>query len=157
MRRSKLDKIDRKILRMLQGDGRVSNVDLAKSVGISAPPCLRRMRALEEAGYIKSYHAKVNAANMGYGVTVFAMVKLTSQAEPDLQKFEKRMRELPSVRECYLLAGDVDYVLKIVAKDWDDYQKLLTGELTTAPNVTSIKSSLAVRLAKEEPGVPIEE
>lgn len=157
MRRSKLDKIDRKILKRLQTDGRISNVDLAKIVGISPPPCLRRMRALEQAGYIKSYHARVNAANMGYGVTVFAMVKLTSQADGDLRKFESRMAELPEVRECHLLAGDVDYVLKIVAKDWDDYQKILTGKLTTAPNVISVKSSLVMRPAKEETGVPIEE
>src|SRR5262245_10052175 len=99
MRRSKLDKIDRKILKSLQKDGRITNVELARNVGISAPPCLRRVRALEEAGYIKSYHAKVDAAALGYTVTVFAMVKLTSQAEQDIIHFEKRVREWPMVRE----------------------------------------------------------
>jgi DNA-binding Lrp family transcriptional regulator len=157
MRRTKLDKIDKKILRDLQEDGRITNVELAKRVGISAPPCLRRVRALETAGYIKSYHAKIDPASLGYGVTVWAMVKLTSQAEKDLNAFEKRIRELPIVRECHMLAGDVDFMLKIVAKDWDSYQNFLTHELTTAPNVTSVKSSLAIRASKEEPGVPIED
>lgn len=157
MRRTKLDKIDKKILRDLQDDGRITNVELAKRVGISAPPCLRRVRALETAGYIKSYHAKIDPSSLGYGVTVWAMVKLTSQAEKDLNAFEKRIRELPIVRECHMLAGDVDFLLKIVAKDWDSYQNFLTHDLTTAPNVTSVKSSLAIRASKEEPGVPIEE
>lgn len=157
MRRSKLDKIDKKILRDLQQDGRITNVELSRRVGISAPPCLRRVRALETAGYIKSYHAKVDPAALGYGVTVFAMVKLTSQAEKDLSAFEKKVRELPIVRECHMLAGDVDFVLKIVAKDWDSYQQFLTHDLTTLPNVTSVKSSLAIRASKEEPGVPIDD
>ncbi len=157
MRRSKLDKIDRKILRDLQHDGRMSNVDLAKSAGVSAPPCLRRVRVLESSGYIKGYHAKVDAAALGYSVVVFALVKLTSQAEKDLLAFEKRIGELEMVRECHMLAGETDFILKIVAKDWDSYQNFLTHELTTAPNVTSVKSSLAIRSSKDVPGVPIDE
>lgn len=157
MPRARLDKIDKKILRTLQTDGRITNVDLAKLVGISAPPCLRRMRALEEAGYIRSYHAKLDPVSMGYGVTIFAHVKLTSQAEADLQKFEQRVRELPMVRECHIVAGDVDFLLKIVAKDWDAYQNFMRTELTCMPNVTSVKSMLAMRNTKDEPGVPVEE
>jgi DNA-binding Lrp family transcriptional regulator len=157
MRRAKLDKIDKKILENLQADGRMSNVDLAKKVGISAPPCLRRVRALEEKGFIKSYHAKIDPAILGYGVTVFAMVKLTSQAEKDLTAFEKQIKAWSMVRECHMLAGDVDYILKIVARDWDSYQEFLTSHLTAAPNVTSVKSSLTVRSAKDQPGVPIED
>lgn len=157
MRRDKLDKIDWKILRNLQADGRMTNVDLAKDVGISAPPCLRRVRALEDAGYIKGYHARIDPASVGYTVTVFAMVKLTSQAEGDLKAFEKRVNELPMVRECHMLAGDVDFMLKIVARDWDSYQEFLSTELTAAPNVTSVKSSLAIRSAKNQPGVPLNE
>lgn len=157
MRRSKLDKIDKKILKTLQKDGRITNVELAKGVGISAPPCLRRVRALEEAGYIKSYHAKVDAAALGYSVTVFAMVKLTSQAEQDINQFEKRVREWPMVRECHMLTGETDYILKIAAKDWDSYQNFLTHDLIAAPNVTSVKSSLAIRSAKDEAGVPIDD
>lgn len=156
MRVAKLDKIDKKILRDLQADGRITNVELAKNVGISAPPCLRRVRALEDSGYIKSYHAKVDNASMGYTVTIFAMVRLTSQAETDLVEFEKRCDEWPMVRECHMLAGDVDFILKVVAKDWDNYQDFLTHTLTASPNVTSVKSSLAIRASKDKPGVPIE-
>lgn len=156
MRRVKLDKIDKKILMHLQNDGRMTNVDLAKHAGISAPPCLRRVRALEEAGYIRSYHARLDAVAMGYGVTVFAQVKLVSQAENDLKLFETLVREWPMVRECFMLAGDTDFLLKIVAHDWDDYQHFLTEKLTAAPNVTSVKSSLSIRATKETPGVPVE-
>lgn len=157
MRRSKLDKIDKKILQKLQANGRITNVELAKDVGISAPPCLRRVRALEAAGYIKSYHAQIDPSILGYSVTVFAMVRLESQAEKDLEKFEKHMAKLPMVRECHMLAGDVDFVLRVVARDWDSYQVFLTKELTSTPNVVSVKSSLAIRSIKDEPGVPIEE
>lgn len=156
MRGAKLDKIDKKILANLQDDGRMTNVDLAKNVGISAPPCLRRVRALEDAGYIKSYHAKVNHTALGYTVTVFASVKLTSQAEADLKNFEKKIASWPMVRESHMLTGDMDFILKIVAKDWDHYQEFLTHELTSAPNVTTVKSSLAIRSSKSVPGVPIE-
>jgi DNA-binding Lrp family transcriptional regulator len=157
MRRTKLDKIDKKILEILQADGRTSNVDLAKIVGISAPPCLRRVRVLEESGYIKGYNARIDPSILGYGVTVFARVRLESQAEKDLDAFEKLMVAQPIVRECHMLAGDVDFILRIVAKDWDSYQEFLTKELTCAPNVVSVKSSLAIRSAKDEPGVPIEQ
>jgi DNA-binding Lrp family transcriptional regulator len=156
MRRIKLDKIDRKILKNLQDDGRISNVDLAREAGISAPPCLRRVRALEEAGYIHGYHAKVDASVLGYSVTVFAQVKLVSQSENDLKRFEDLVANWERVRECWMLAGDTDFLLKVVAKDWDDYQNFLTHELTSATNVTSVKSALTIRSSKDKPGVPIE-
>ena len=156
MRRVKLDKIDRRILRDLQEDGRMTNVDLARRAGISAPPCLRRVRALEEAGYIRGYHAHVNAEAMGYGVTVFAHVGLNSQAEADLVAFENLARSWPMVRECHMLAGETDFLLKVVARDWDDYNSFLTTRLTAAPNVSHVKSALAIRASKHEPGVPIE-
>src|SRR4051812_34461003 len=108
MRRIKLDKIDRRILRDLQTDGRMTNVELAHRAGISAPPCLRRVRALEEAGYIRGYHADLNPEALGYGVTVFAQVGLNSQAEPDLKAFEALIRSWPEVREANMLAGDTD-------------------------------------------------
>jgi len=156
MKRVKLDKIDRKILKNLQENGRITNVELAKEAGISAPPCLRRVRALEENGFIKGYHAKVDPTVLGYGVTVFAQVKLVSQAENDLKKFEQLIISWEMVRECWMLAGETDFLLKIVAADWDDYQRFLTEKLTAAPNVTSVKSSLAIRASKDDPGVPIE-
>lgn len=156
MKRVKLDKIDRKILKNLQDNGRITNVELAKGAGISAPPCLRRVRALEENGFLKGYHAKVDPVALGYSVTIFAQVKLVSQAESDLKKFEQLINSWEMVRECWMLAGETDFLLKIVAHDWDDYQQFLTMHLTAAPNVTSVKSSLAIRASKDAPGVPID-
>ncbi|MFM2043236.1 MAG: Bkd operon transcriptional regulator [Pseudomonadota bacterium] len=156
MRRVKLDRIDRRILRDLQADGRMTNVELARRAGISAPPCLRRVRALEEAGYIRGYHADINPEAMGYHVTVFAQVGLSSQAETDLRKFEELVNSWGEVRECNMLAGETDFLLKIVAPDWDSYQKFLTSRLTAAPNVSHVKSSLAIRQSKFAPGVPID-
>src|SRR5918911_628230 len=156
MRHIKLDRIDRRILRDLQADGRMTNVELARRAGISAPPCLRRVRALEEAGYIRGYHADVNAEALGYGVTVFAHVGLASQAEPDLKAFELLVASWPEVREANMLAGETDFLLKIVAPDWDSYQRFLPTKLTAAPNVSHVKSALSIRQSKHEPGVPID-
>jgi DNA-binding Lrp family transcriptional regulator len=156
MQRVKLDLIDRKILADLQADGRMTNVELAQRVGISAPPCLRRVRALEEAGYIKGYHADLNPQQLGYGVTVFAMVGLNSQAEHDLVAFEQTVAGWAQVRECYMLAGENDFILKIVARDWDAYQTFLTRELTALQNVAHVKTALTIRCSKSEPGVPVD-
>ncbi|MEZ5673702.1 transcriptional regulator, AsnC family [Thalassovita litoralis] len=151
---SRLDPIDRKILAELQADGRMTNVELAKRVGISAPPCLRRVRTLEEAGFIRGYHAKVDSRELGFEVQVFAMVGLQSQAEVDLSKFEQRCRDWPLVRECHMLNGEVDFILKCVAPDLSTFQSFLTEQLTAAENVASVKTSLVIRCAKDEPGVP---
>ncbi|WP_323005989.1 Lrp/AsnC family transcriptional regulator [Pseudorhodobacter sp.] len=153
---SKLDLIDRQILAELQADGRMTNVELAKRVGISAPPCLRRVRTLEEAGYIKGYHANIDAREMGFEVQVFAMVRLHSQAEGDLSAFEARCRAWPLVRECHMLNGEIDFILKCVAPDLSTFQSFLTGDLLKAENVASVKTSLVIRGAKDEPGVPFE-
>ena len=156
MRRVKLDRIDRRILRDLQANGRMTNVDLARRAGISAPPCLRRVRALEEAGFIRGYHADINPETLGYSVTVFAQVGLSSQAEPDLKRFEGLVTSWSHVRECHMLAGETDFLLKVVAEDWDDYQRFLTTQLTAAPNVSHVKSALAIRCSKSLAGVPID-
>ncbi len=156
MQRVKLDRIDRRILADLQADGRMTNVELARRAGISAPPCLRRVRALEEAGYIRGYHADIESHALGYNVTVFAHVGLNSQAEADLRSFEDLVAAWPEVRECHMLAGETDFLLKIVAHDWDDYQRFLTTKLTAAPNISHVKSSLAIRNSKLQPGVPID-
>ncbi len=155
MRHVKLDKIDRRILRDLQEVGRMTNVELAQRAGISAPPCLRRVRALEEAGLIRGYHADINAEALGFGVTVFAQVGLASQAEPDLKAFEALVTSWPEVREANMLAGETDFLLKVVAVDWDSYQRFLTTKLTAAPNVSHVKSALAIRTSKYAAGVPI--
>ena len=153
---SKLDPIDRQILAELQADGRMTNVELARRVGISAPPCLRRVRTLEESGFIKGYHADVDARELGFEVQVFAMVGLQSQAEADLSAFEKRCREWPLVRECHMLNGEVDFILKCVAPDLSSFQTFLTEQLTAAANVASVKTSLVIRCAKDQPGVPFD-
>jgi DNA-binding Lrp family transcriptional regulator len=152
----KLDEIDRKILAELQADGRMTNVELAKRVGISAPPCLRRVRTLEEAGYITGYHAVVDARALNFEVQVFAMVGLQSQAETDLSAFEAKCREWPLVRECHMLNGEVDFILKCVAPDLSTFQTFLTSQLLSTPNVASVKTSLVIRGAKDEPGVPFD-
>lgn len=153
---TRLDPIDRKILAELQADGRMTNVELAKRVGISAPPCLRRVRTLEEAGYIRGYHAEVDSRELGFEVQVFASVGLVSQAEADLVAFEEKCREWPLVRECHMLNGEVDFILKCVAPDLSTFQIFLTSQLTSAENVASVKTSLVIRGAKDEPGVPFE-
>ncbi|MGJ8621701.1 MAG: Lrp/AsnC family transcriptional regulator [Yoonia sp.] len=153
---TKLDEIDRMILAELQADGRMTNVELAKRVGISAPPCLRRVRTLEEQGFIQGYHADVNARELGFEVQVFAMVGLVSQAESDLSAFEGRCRQWPLVRECHMLNGEVDFILKCVAPDLRTFQRFLTEELTSAENVASVKTSLVIRGAKDDPGVPFD-
>ena len=152
----KLDPIDRKILAELQADGRMTNVELAKRVGISAPPCLRRVRTLEESGFIQGYHAEVDERELGFEVKVFAMVGLHSQAEADLTAFEDACRGWPLVRECHMLNGEIDFILKCVAPDLTTFQTFLTGKLTAADNVASVKTSLVIRGAKDEPGVPFD-
>ena len=156
MAHTKLDPIDRMILAELQADGRMTSVELAKRVGISAPPCLRRVRTLEELGYIRGYHATVDARKLGFEVQVFAMVGLVSQAEADLSAFEQRCRDWPMVRECHMLNGEVDFLLKCVSPDLSSFQTFLTEELTAADNVASVKTSLVIRDAKDEPGVPFD-
>ena len=151
----KLDEIDLMILQLLQEDGRMTNVEISSRVGISAPPCLRRIRALEENGLLQGYHAVVNGKALGFEVKVFAMVGLHSQAEADLQAFEALCMDWGYVRECHMLNGEIDFVLKCVAPDLSSFQTFLTEKLTSAPNVASVKTSLVIRCAKDVPGVPI--
>jgi DNA-binding Lrp family transcriptional regulator len=157
MRRTKLDPVDRCILRELQTEGRITNVELARRAGISAPPCLRRVRALEAAGIIRGYHADLAPAALGFAVTVFAQIGLSSQAEADLVAFERLVAGWPEVREAHMLAGETDFLLKIVAADWDSYQRFLTTKLTAAANVSHVKSALTLRISKFTPGFPIVE
>ncbi len=133
----------------------MTNVDLAERVGLTAPPCLRRVRALEEAGAIQGYHAALDPASLGYTITVFAMVSLKSQAEADLTAFEQHVATIPEVRECHMLNGEIDFILKIVATDLRSFQELLTTQLTPAPNVSHVKTSLTIRTSKSLPGIPV--
>lgn len=155
MAKTTLDDIDCRILAELQRDGRITNVELARRIGISAPPCLRRVRALEAAGFVRGYRAEVDTALLGFGVTVFALVGLHSQAEDDLRAFEKRVEAWPEVRECYMLNGDIDFILKCVAPDLAKFQEFLTRRLTPAPNVAHVRTSLTIRQSKNLAGVPL--
>ena len=152
-----LDRIDRRLLCELQNAGRITNVELAQRVGLTAPPCLRRVRALEDEGVIRGYHADLDASKLGYAITVFALVSLRSQAEDALRQFEEHMRGLPEVRECHMLNGEIDFILKIVSRDLQSFQEFLTSKLTPAPNVASVKTSLTIRTAKQLPGVPLDD
>jgi DNA-binding Lrp family transcriptional regulator len=151
----RLDAIDHRILKELQDDGRMTNVELARRVGISPPPCLRRVRALEEAGFITGYRALLDEKRLGYEVTAFAMVHLSSQAEADLVAFEAFVRSEPLVRECWMLSGEIDFLLKCVAPNLSAFQALV-AELTAAPNVRNVKTTLTLRNAKNAPVVPME-
>src|SRR6266567_7442662 len=150
-----LDEIDLKILSEIQADGRITNVELAKRVGISPPPCLRRVRALEEAGYIQGYRGLLDPHRLGFDVTVFASVHLSSQADADLRAFEEFVRAEPLVRECWMLSGEVDFILKCVAPDMATFQKFVT-QLTAAPHVRNVRTSLVLHNSKYEAAVPLD-
>lgn len=150
-----MDPIDRQIVAELQSDGRMTNVELAQRVGLTAPPCLRRVRSLEDAGVIRGYYAALNPQSLGFTITVFAMVSLKSQAEADLRAFEDHIATLEPVRECHMLNGEIDFILKIVARDLQEFQSFLTTSLTPAPNVAGVRTSLTIRTAKALPGVPV--
>ena len=155
MRRDKLDRIDLKILTDLQADGRMTNVELAQRAGISAPPCLRRLRALEKAGYIRSYHARLDAEALGFEVTFFALIGLDSQAETVLKGFEAAVGAWPEVRECHMTRGPHDFVLKLVARN-TAHENELTQRLTSADHVARVQTIQVIRTARLEPGVPTE-
>ena len=152
---ARLDATDWRILKELMADGSITNLALAAKVGLSAPPCLRRVRALEESGLIKGYTALVDEAGLGYEVTAFAMVRLHNQAETDLRAFENRVLAWPFVREAHMLSGESDYMLKCVAPDLPAFQDFVLKDLTAAPNVASVKTSLTIRRSKLAPGVPV--
>jgi DNA-binding Lrp family transcriptional regulator len=150
-----LDEIDLKILAEIQADGRITNVELAKRVGISPPPCLRRVRTLEEEGYIQGYRGLLDPRRLGFDVTVFASVHLSSQADADLRAFEDFVRAEPLVRECWMLSGEVDFILKCVAPDMATFQEFVT-HLTAAPHVRNVRTSLVLHNSKYEAAVPLD-
>jgi DNA-binding Lrp family transcriptional regulator len=149
-----LDDIDRQILSELQADGRMTNVELARRVGISAPPCLRRVRALEEAGYITGYRARLDARRLGQDVQCFALVQLKSTAKTDLDAFDARIRSWPVVREGWTLSGEVDCLLSCVFPNLEAFQRFV-GELTALPNIRQVRTALALGKLKDEPPVPM--
>ncbi len=153
--RLRLDATDWRILRELQANGRISNVDLAEKAGITPPPCLRRVRALEQAGFVAGYHAALDEKMVGFDVVAFAMVGLHSQAEAELRAFENRLLTWPIVREAYMLSGETDYMLKCIAPNLPAFQDFVLKDLTAAANVAGVKTTLTIRRAKFEPGVAL--
>ena len=153
--KARLDAVDWKILKEMQADGRMSNVELARRVGISAPPCLRRVRALEEGGIIQGYRALLDEKALGFDLTAFVFVGLSSQAEADLVAFEEKVRAWQIVRECHLASGEIDFVLKCVAPDLRAFQTFVIEELTKTPHVESVRTSLVLRRVKDEAVVPM--
>jgi DNA-binding Lrp family transcriptional regulator len=154
-KRVKLDQIDQQILHDLQEDGRITNVKLAENVGISAPPCLRRVRALEKDGYILGYHAELNRARLDFKELFFALVGLSSQAQTILKGFEDQVSVWPEVRECHMIRGGGDFLLKIVARD-KEQRDALTMKLTSAENVIKVTTLETIRTSKGLPSVPLD-
>lgn len=151
---ARLDDTDRMILQILQADGRITNVELAGRLGMSPPPCLRRVRALEEAGYITGYRALIDERRLGFEVAFFAFVHLASQAGPDLKAFGDHVRAMPMVRESWTLSGDMDFILKCVAPDMKAFQAFV-AEMTALPNVRNVRTALALDKVKDEGAAPL--
>lgn len=152
-----LDDIDRRILAELQRDGRLSNVELAARVGLSASPCLARVRRLEREGILKGYVALVSPEALGLAITVFIQVALERQSERTLEIFETRVRAFPEVMECYLMTGDSDYLLRLVAPDVQALQRFIIQDLTTIPGVANIRSSFALKQVAYRTALPLSE
>lgn len=150
-----LDAIDRNILNHLQRNGRISNVDLAREVGLSPSACLRRMRELEASGLIDRYTAVLNQAAAGFDLSVFVQVTLERQIESALETFERSVADRPEVMECYLMTGDADYLLRVVVSDVAAYERFLKDHLTRIPGVASIKSSFALNRVKYDTALPL--
>jgi len=150
-----LDSTDRRLLRELQRDGSIRNDVLAERVGLSPSPTLRRVRALEEAGYVRSYVALLNAGRLGLGVRVLVELRLTVQDRDALDRFEKQVTAIPEVVECMTVLGDWDYVLTVVARNIEDYQRILLDRLAKLPGVANYKSTLIVREVKRSTELPV--
>jgi Lrp/AsnC family transcriptional regulator, leucine-responsive regulatory protein len=155
MPESQLDSIDWKILGLLQGDARLSNVELAKAIGLSPSPCLNRVRALEEAGYISRYVTLLDALRVGLKVSVFIQVTLERQIESALERFENAIRARPEVMECYLMTGDADYLIRVVVADIQVLEEFILKFLTKLPGVGNIKSSFALKQVKYQTALPL--
>jgi len=150
-----LDEIDRHILAALQANARLRNVELAEEVGLSASPCLRRVRQLEQAGVINGYATLVDQQAVGLPVSVFIQVTLEKQIEPALETFEAEIRSWPEVMECYLMTGDADYHLRVVTADLAGYERFLMDKLTRVPGVASIKSSFSLKQVVYRTALPV--
>ncbi|MDQ0314111.1 Lrp/AsnC family transcriptional regulator [Amorphus orientalis] len=151
----RLDGVDWKILKELQSDGRITNVELARRVGITAPPCLRRVRALEESGAIRAYRALLDEQKLGFDISAFAMISLARQSEADLRAFEESVSRWEIVRHAWIMAGDIDFMLECVAETVTVFHDFVLKELVAADNVDTVRTALTIRKVKDAPRVPI--
>jgi len=147
--RAELDSIDMKILRELQKEGRITNVELSERVGISAPPCLRRVRKLEEAGIIRAYRAMLDAPSLGYDLVAFCLVGLQHQSDANLKAFAARTETWPLVREAWMVSGETDFLLHCVAKNLTQFQDFVIEDLTATDNVDTVRTMLTIRQIKD--------
>lgn len=152
-----LDAIDWKILKELQADGRMTNVELSRRVGISAPPCLRRVKRLEETGIIRGYRALLNTRELGLGVVAFCLIGLNHQSDAELKAFAERTRKWPIVRRSWMVSGESDFILHCVASDLSAFQTFVIEDLTSSPNVDTVRTALTIRQVKDEGLVSIDE
>ncbi|WP_457302332.1 Lrp/AsnC family transcriptional regulator [Phyllobacterium sp. P5_D12] len=152
---TKLDDIDRRILRALQRDGRLQNVELAKEVGLSPSPCLRRVKLLEEAGIIDRYVAVLNAAKIGLSLSMFARVWLTAQDAETIDHFMDAMKQLPQVMECYIMLGESDALLRVVVADLDDYRRFQAAHLTRKNGIQNVKTDVPSQIVKQTYTLPL--
>ena len=146
-----LDHLDRKLLRALQRDGRLSHQDLSAQVGLSPSPCARRIRKLEAAGYITGYGAHIDESRLGFGFSVFISVRLDRQIDDRLVAFEAQVRRCPEVVDCWLMTGSFDYLLRVAVRDLEEFESFLTRRLTKLPGVASLESSIPIRRVKYQP------
>ncbi len=146
-----LDKFDRKILRELQKDARLTHQELSERIGLSPSPCARRIRKLEAEGYITGYSARVDEAKLGFGFNVFVSVRLDRQIDDRLVAFEQEMRRCPEIVDCWLMTGSFDYLLRVAVGDLLEFERFLTGRLTKLPGVASLESSIPIRRVKDLP------
>ena len=156
MPKKKLDKIDLKILRILQDEGRISNLDLSKKIQMSAPPTLRRVRELESKGYIENITANLNAEKLGYDLIAWIFISLKNQNEESLGSFEKLVWGWEPIRECFMLNGEIDFILKCVVKNMNEFNEFLTTRLTTNENILSVKTAFVVKKTKKLGTIPID-
>ncbi|MDR2008846.1 MAG: Lrp/AsnC family transcriptional regulator [Alphaproteobacteria bacterium] len=153
----KLDDVDIKILKILQTDGRISNIDLSERVGISPSPCLRRLRVLKEQGIIKNYYAELDEQFFGFNTTVFASVIIAYNNESEKEQFEDEISKISSVREIYALGSETEYLIKIIARDWYDYKHIVNTKIAKVPFIKKIRTTTILRTIKHESGFEMEE
>jgi DNA-binding Lrp family transcriptional regulator len=154
--KAELDAIDWKILRELQEDGRMTNVELSRRVGISAPPCLRRLKRLEDTGIIKGYRALLDGPSLGMDVVAFCLVGLRHQSEAELKAFAQSTRDWGIVRDAWMVSGESDFLLHCVAPDLGSFQSFVIEVLTSTPNVDTVRTALTIRQVKDEGMVAID-